>query len=54
MADVALVNDDGEVCEGGACAAREWWMVRWLGHDAVAVLDGGLGRWLRDELPTTA
>jgi len=26
-------------------AARLWWMLRWLGHDAVAVLDGGFKAW---------
>jgi thiosulfate/3-mercaptopyruvate sulfurtransferase len=29
----------------GSFAARLWWMLRWLGHDAVAVLDGGLKAW---------
>lgn len=29
----------------GAFAARLWWMLRWLGHEAVAVLDGGVRRW---------
>lgn len=29
----------------GAYAARLWWMLRWLGHDAVAVLDGGFAAW---------
>jgi thiosulfate/3-mercaptopyruvate sulfurtransferase len=26
---------------GGACAARMWWMLRWIGHEQAAVLDGG-------------
>lgn len=30
---------------GGQMAARAWWMMRWLGHEAVAVLDGGLQHW---------
>jgi thiosulfate/3-mercaptopyruvate sulfurtransferase len=30
---------------GGALAARLWWMLRWVGHEAVAVLDGGWPLW---------
>ncbi len=30
---------------GGAFAARLWWLMRWLGHEAAAVLDGGLQAW---------
>jgi len=31
---------------GGSFAARAWWMLRWLGHKSVAVLDGGIKTWI--------
>ncbi|MGD9599516.1 MAG: sulfurtransferase [Steroidobacteraceae bacterium] len=30
----------------GAYAARAWWMLRWLGHEAIGVLNGGYAAWL--------
>ncbi len=36
----------------GAIAARLWWMLRWLGHDAVAVLNGGWAAWQAAGFPT--
>lgn len=38
---------------GGPYAARLWWMLRWLGHDAVAVLDGGWAAWVKTGAPVT-
>ncbi len=43
---------------GGMFASRLWWMARWIGHEAAAVLDGGVLAWLKhggelDALPPT-
>ncbi|MBI3775866.1 MAG: sulfurtransferase [Gammaproteobacteria bacterium] len=38
----------------GAMAARLWWLLRWLGHHNVALLNGGFPRWQREGLPITA
>ena len=37
----------------GMNAARLWWMLRWLGHDGVCVLDGGFTAWREAGLPVT-
>jgi len=34
-------------------AARLWWMLRWIGHDKVAVLDGGFAQWVKEGRPTS-
>lgn len=39
---------------GGLYAARLWWMLRWIGHGAVAVLDGGLAAWKAAGQPVVA
>jgi thiosulfate/3-mercaptopyruvate sulfurtransferase len=36
---------------GAAYAARLWWLLRWVGHRAVAVLDGGIDAWKAQGLP---
>lgn len=48
-------NDSPVVCydaNNGAFAGRLWWLLRWLGHADVAVLDGGMDAWLAAGLPT--
>lgn len=35
----------------GVYAARLWWMLRWLGHENVAVLDGGYAKWKQEGRP---
>ncbi|KWN89356.1 sulfurtransferase [Burkholderia ubonensis] len=39
--------------QGGSYAARLWWLLRWLGQDSVAVLDGGLQAWQAAGQPLT-
>lgn len=38
---------------GGTFAARLWWMLRWVGHESVAVLDGGYKAWQKAGHPVT-
>lgn len=44
-----VVYDDA----GGGIASRLWWMMRWLGHRRVAVLDGGFPAWTARGYPVT-
>ena len=39
---------------GANYCGRLWWMLKWAGHDTVAVLDGGLQHWQAAGLPVTA
>jgi thiosulfate/3-mercaptopyruvate sulfurtransferase len=38
--------------DSGMYASRLWWMLRWVGHDLVAVLDGGFAAWTAENRPT--
>jgi thiosulfate/3-mercaptopyruvate sulfurtransferase len=49
-------RDDPVVCydaNNGTMAARLWWTLRWLGHERVAVLDGGFAKWVEEGRPLT-
>jgi len=48
LAALGLTDDSLLVAydaDGGSWAARLWWLAQWLGHERVAVLDGGLAAW---------
>jgi thiosulfate/3-mercaptopyruvate sulfurtransferase len=55
MSELGLDDDDDLVVYDGTganlSAARAWWMFRVFGHAAVALLDGGLGKWRREGRP---
>lgn len=52
------VGDDHRVVlydtAGSMWASRVWWMLRWVGFDAAAVLDGGLAAWVAADRPVTS
>ena len=43
---VAIYDQDA-----GSYASRLWWMLRYMGHDAAAVVDGGWAKWVREGRP---
>ena len=45
---VVLYDDNG-----GASAARLWWMLQWIGHAKAAVLNGGWQAWISTSMPVT-
>jgi thiosulfate/3-mercaptopyruvate sulfurtransferase len=48
LSSVGFANDMQAVVydrNGSVYCGRLWWMLKWMGHDAVAVLDGGLQAW---------
>jgi thiosulfate/3-mercaptopyruvate sulfurtransferase len=47
MAQVVAYDQDT-----GMYASRLWWLLRWLGHTSVAVLDGGFAKWTSEGRPT--
>lgn len=52
------VSNDSQIVvydeDSGMYASRFWWMARWLGHDAVAVLDGGWAKWIAEGRPVSS
>ncbi|EIE99985.1 sulfurtransferase [Saccharomonospora glauca] len=46
---LVVAYDDAD----GSVAARAWWLLRWAGHDRVAVLDGGFAAWRSEGRPVS-
>jgi thiosulfate/3-mercaptopyruvate sulfurtransferase len=40
--------------DSGMFASRLWWLLRWLGHESVAVLDGGFAKWVAEGRPISS
>ena len=40
--------------DAGMYASRLWWLLRWMGHNSVAVLDGGFAKWIAEGRPAVA
>ncbi|MBS1189487.1 MAG: 3-mercaptopyruvate sulfurtransferase [Rhodocyclaceae bacterium] len=54
LADLGITPDSQVVVYDdsfGSIAVRLWWLLRWAGHDAVTLLDGGWPAWKRHKLP---
>lgn len=49
--NVTVVGYDDQA---GMFAARLWWLLRWLGHENVALLDGGITKWQAEMRPVDA
>jgi thiosulfate/3-mercaptopyruvate sulfurtransferase len=57
LGQAGLQPSDQVACydaSNGSMAARLWWMLRWAGHERVAVLDGGFAKWTAERRPVTA
>jgi len=57
FAQAGISNDSRVVAydsQGGAMASRLWWLLRYLGHEKVAVMDGGYPAWQEAGFPVTA
>ncbi|MBV9555324.1 MAG: 3-mercaptopyruvate sulfurtransferase [Alphaproteobacteria bacterium] len=54
MAERGIGNDDKVIvydAHGLSSAGRAWWLLRLFGHDNVALLDGGLPKWIAEARP---
>jgi thiosulfate/3-mercaptopyruvate sulfurtransferase len=57
LSQVGISNESRVVAyddQGGAMASRLWWLLKYLGHEAVYVLEEGFGAWKKAGLITTA
>ena len=52
--NIQVVAYDDWPSANGAAAARLWWMLRWLGHPKVAIVNGGWDAWQKAGFPTTS